>query len=103
MTIPKQLGMLYLANDILQNSRKKGPEFVHEFYRILPRAVKHLLKHGDEKAKRAASRLVEIWEDRKVGPAALPLSTLRQYSSARTLTTAGVWEQRHAALSGSGS
>ena len=41
--------MLYLANDILQNSRKKGPEFVNEFYRALPRALQHMLKHGDEK------------------------------------------------------
>ncbi len=66
MPMPKQLAMSYLANDILQNSRKKGPEFVHEFYKTLPRAVKHLLKHGDDKVKRAVNRLVDIWEDRKV-------------------------------------
>ncbi|DBB11868.1 hypothetical protein WJX82_003153 [Trebouxia sp. C0006] len=66
MPMPKQLAMSYLANDILQNSRKKGPEFVHEFYKTLPRAVKHLLKHGDDKVKRAVNRLVDIWDDRKV-------------------------------------
>ena len=65
MPMPKQLAMAYLANDILQNSRKKGPEFVHEFHRTLPRAVKHMLKHGDDKVKRAINRLVDIWEDRK--------------------------------------
>ena len=66
MSMAKQLAMAYLANDILQNSRKKGPEFVVEFFKTLPRAVKHLLKHGDEKVKRAVNRLVDIWEDRKV-------------------------------------
>ena len=66
MTVAKQLAMLYLANDILQNSRKKGPGFVHEFYKTLPRAVKHLLKHGDDKVKKAVNRMVDIWEDRKV-------------------------------------
>ena len=66
MPMPKQLAMAYLANDILQNSRKKGPEFVHEFYKTLPRAVKHLLKHGDDKVKKAVNRLVDIWDDRKV-------------------------------------
>jgi regulator of Ty1 transposition protein 103 len=47
----KKLAMLYLANDILQNSRKKGPEFVNEFYRALPRALHHMLKHGDDKVR----------------------------------------------------
>lgn len=65
MPMAKQLAMMYLANDIIQNSRKKGPEFVHEFYRTLPRAVRHMLKHGDDKVKRAINRLVDIWEDRK--------------------------------------
>ena len=71
MPLAKQLAMSYLANDILQNSRKKGPEFVHEFYRTLPRAVKHLLKHGDDKVKRAVNRLVDIWDDRKVSGQAI--------------------------------
>jgi hypothetical protein len=45
----KKLCMMYLANDILQNSRKKGPEFVNEFYHTVPRPIAHLLKHGDAK------------------------------------------------------
>lgn len=49
----KKLCMMYLANDILQNSRKKGPEFVNEFYHALPRHVHHLLKHGDVKVSQA--------------------------------------------------
>lgn len=51
---------VYLANDILQNSRKKGPEFVNEFHRVLPRALKHILKHGDEKVDRNCTVLISI-------------------------------------------
>ena len=47
----KKMALLYLANDILQNSRKKGPEYVHEFFRALPRPLQQLLKHGDDKAR----------------------------------------------------
>ena len=46
----RQIAMLYLANDILQNSRRKGPEFINEFYHVMPRAISHLLKNGDAKA-----------------------------------------------------
>ena len=48
--IDRQITLLYLANDILQNSRRKGPEFVNEFYHVMPRPISHLLKHGDTKA-----------------------------------------------------
>ena len=41
----KRLALLYLANDILQNSRKRGTQFVQPFYRVLPRAVKQTLRH----------------------------------------------------------
>ena len=34
----RKLTLLYLANDIVQNSRKKGTEFKAEFTRVLPRA-----------------------------------------------------------------
>ena len=34
----RKLTLLYLANDIIQNGRKKGSEFKAEFTRILPRA-----------------------------------------------------------------
>ena len=45
----KKLAMVYLANDILQNSRKKGAQFVVEFYHKLPPAIHQLVKHGDSK------------------------------------------------------
>ncbi|XP_034694904.1 regulation of nuclear pre-mRNA domain-containing protein 1B-like [Vitis riparia] len=60
------VSFLYLANDILQNSRRKGSEFVNEFWKVLPLALKHVYDNGDEYGKKAVSRLVDIWEERKV-------------------------------------
>ncbi len=59
----KKMALLYLANDILQNSRKKGPEYVHEFFRVLPRQLQQLLKHGDDKVgvRNAARRRSSNW------------------------------------------
>ncbi|KAL8241508.1 hypothetical protein R6Q59_014862, partial [Mikania micrantha] len=62
----QQVSFLYLANDILQNSRRKGSEFVNEFWKVMPSALKHVNEHGDENGKKAASRLVGIWDDRRV-------------------------------------
>ncbi|XVE62447.1 hypothetical protein DITRI_Ditri06bG0118800 [Diplodiscus trichospermus] len=60
------VSFLYLANDILQNSRRKGSEFVNEFWKVLPSALKHVYENGDEYGKKAVTRLVDIWEERKV-------------------------------------
>ncbi|OMO69906.1 hypothetical protein CCACVL1_19206 [Corchorus capsularis] len=62
----QRVSFLYLANDILQNSRRKGSEFVNEFWKVLPGALKHVYESGDEHGKKAVTRLVDIWEERKV-------------------------------------
>uniref|UniRef100_A0A803MXZ7 CID domain-containing protein n=1 Tax=Chenopodium quinoa TaxID=63459 RepID=A0A803MXZ7_CHEQI len=62
----KCVSFLFLANDILQNSRRKGNEFVNEFWKVLPAALKLVYDNGDESGKKAANRLVDIWEERKV-------------------------------------
>lgn len=62
----QRVSFLYLANDILQNSRRKGSEFVVEFWRVLPDALNDVLENGNDSDKRAALRLVGIWEERKV-------------------------------------
>lgn len=49
---------LYLANDILQNSRRKGPEFVNEFWTVLPRVLRDVVVSGDESVRSPAYRLV---------------------------------------------
>ncbi|XP_015071752.1 regulation of nuclear pre-mRNA domain-containing protein 1B-like [Solanum pennellii] len=62
----KKVPLLYLANDILQNSKRKGNEFVIEFWKVLPAALKEIVGKDDEHGKNVVSRLVKIWEERKV-------------------------------------
>eukprot|EP00271_Cylindrocystis_brebissonii_P023547 TRINITY_DN9817_c0_g1_i3.p1 TRINITY_DN9817_c0_g1~~TRINITY_DN9817_c0_g1_i3.p1 ORF type:complete len:624 (+),score=162.58 TRINITY_DN9817_c0_g1_i3:199-2070(+) len=65
----RKLCFLYLANDILQNSRRKGQEFVNEFWKVLPGALKDIVRNGNIPAQASVDRLLGIWEERKVfGP-----------------------------------
>lgn len=56
---------MYLANDVIQNSKKKGPEFGKEFETVLPKAFDHM-KSFDEKTRERLNRLLQIWEERGV-------------------------------------
>lgn len=56
----QRLAYLYLANDILQNSRRKGSEFVGEFWKVLPDALRDVIGNGDEFGRNAALRLVHL-------------------------------------------
>ncbi|XP_076917429.1 uncharacterized protein LOC143577498 [Bidens hawaiensis] len=62
----QRLAFLYLANDILQNSRRKGSEFVAEFWKVLPDALRDVIDNGDESGRNSALRLVNILDERKV-------------------------------------
>ncbi|KMZ57161.1 Regulation of nuclear pre-mRNA domain-containing protein 1B [Zostera marina] len=57
---------LYIANDILQNSKRNGHEFVSEFWKVLPASLKDVFENGDDHAKNLVSRLISIWKERKV-------------------------------------
>ena len=64
---PRQLTLLYLANDVLQNSRKKGPDYVNAFLGVLPPRVMALAGSSvDAKTGAAASRLSAIMRERQV-------------------------------------
>lgn len=54
----QKVPFLYLANDILQNSKRKGNEYVTEFWKVLPAALKDVIENGTEHGKKAVSRLV---------------------------------------------
>ncbi|KAF5749832.1 regulation of nuclear pre-mRNA domain-containing protein 1B-like [Tripterygium wilfordii] len=62
----QKVPLLYLANDILQNSKRNGNEFVTEFWKVLPAALKDVAEKGDDRGKNVVSRLVAIWEERRV-------------------------------------
>lgn len=43
-TQAKKLTYMYLANDVIQNSRKKGPEYAKEFATVLKQAFENIAK-----------------------------------------------------------
>ncbi|XP_043262900.1 regulation of nuclear pre-mRNA domain-containing protein 1B [Colletes latitarsis] len=61
----RKLMFMYLANDVIQNSKKKGPEFGKEFESVLPKAFEHM-KGFDDKTRERLNRLLQIWEERGV-------------------------------------
>ncbi|KAH0540660.1 regulation of nuclear pre-mRNA domain-containing protein 1B [Cotesia glomerata] len=61
----RKLMFMYLANDVIQNSKKKGPEFGKEYEVFLPKAFEHM-KGFDEKTRERLNRLLQIWEERGV-------------------------------------
>ncbi|XP_074068014.1 regulation of nuclear pre-mRNA domain-containing protein 1B isoform X3 [Macrotis lagotis] len=88
----RKLTFLYLANDVIQNSKRKGPEFTREFESVLVDAFSHVaskievvniilrgenqaeggteglrkLKEADEGCKKPLERLLNIWQERSV-------------------------------------
>ena len=87
----KRLSMIYLANDVIQTryeiisgilkasckgvmdnygvclcSRKRGPEIVREFLKVLPRALGDFMRKADEKSKKSVERVISVLEKRKV-------------------------------------
>ncbi|CAH0761328.1 unnamed protein product [Diatraea saccharalis] len=63
----KQLTFMYLANDVIQNSKKKGPEYGKEFGEVLLDSLKHMAKTGiNAKTKHSLHRILNIWEERGV-------------------------------------
>lgn len=58
---------MYLANDVIQNSKKKGPEFGKEFGNVLKKSFEHMSSIGyDEKTKNSLMRVLNIWGERGV-------------------------------------
>lgn len=58
--VAQKVPLLYVANDILQNSKRKGNEFVSEFWKVLPGALKDLIEKGNDHGKNVVTRLVCI-------------------------------------------
>ena len=73
----RQLLFVYLANDIMQNSRRKGPEFVKAYGAQLLIAFPRILAAASEAVQAKLLRMVGIWEDRQV----LSSSTLAELRS----------------------
>lgn len=58
---------MYLANDVIQNSKKKGPEYGKSFGEVLVDSFKHMAKTGiNTKTKHSLHRILNIWQERGV-------------------------------------
>ncbi|XP_074644345.1 regulation of nuclear pre-mRNA domain-containing protein 1B-like [Tubulanus polymorphus] len=62
----RKLLFIYLANDVVQNSKKKGPEFHEAFTAVLPEAYKHCAREVDEKSRGSMDRMLNIWTERSI-------------------------------------
>lgn len=62
----RKLTFLYLANDVIQNSKRKGPEFTRDFESVLVDAFSHVAREADEGCKKHMERLLNIWQERSV-------------------------------------
>jgi regulator of Ty1 transposition protein 103 len=63
----RKLTFMYLANDVIQNSKKKGPEFGKEFGNVLRKAFENMaVPESDEKTRKSIERILQIWEERGV-------------------------------------
>uniref|UniRef100_A0A1B6K9V3 CID domain-containing protein n=1 Tax=Graphocephala atropunctata TaxID=36148 RepID=A0A1B6K9V3_9HEMI len=63
----RQLTLMYLANDVIQNSKKKGPEYGREFGTVLKKAFEMVgQKMQGDKTKKSINRLLDVWEERGV-------------------------------------
>lgn len=63
-SIPHRLTLIYLANDIVQNAKRKNAlSFIDDFKSILKETVPYL---RDEKIKTSVERVFSIWQDRSI-------------------------------------
>ncbi|XP_034016100.1 regulation of nuclear pre-mRNA domain-containing protein 2a [Thalassophryne amazonica] len=64
---PHRLNLLYLANDIIQNcKRKNAMVYRTAFAEVLPDAFLLVNYDGDSKVMKSVERILSIWEDRSV-------------------------------------
>lgn len=65
--INRKLCAMYLCNDVVQNSKKKGPEFAKEFGNHMRRVFDHLATMDfDEKTISSITKLLNVWVERQI-------------------------------------
>jgi len=63
-----QLNLLYLANDIIQNGKRRGtvPEYIKGFENVLVPALAACGRNKDPKVRQKIQRIINIWETRQL-------------------------------------
>lgn len=75
----RKLTFMYLANDVIQNSKKKGPEFTKEYSSVLLKAFENVAaKDPDERTFKGINRLLQIWQERNI----YELTVINEYRNA---------------------
>ncbi|XP_072370762.1 regulation of nuclear pre-mRNA domain-containing protein 1B isoform X2 [Scyliorhinus torazame] len=62
----RKLTFIYLANDVIQNSKRKGPEFTKAFEGVLVDAFSHVARESEQNCKKQMERVLNIWQERIV-------------------------------------
>ena len=63
----RKLTAMYLANDVVQNSKKRGPEYAKEFGLVMRKVFDHLASTElEEKTIMSLARLIGIWQERQI-------------------------------------
>ncbi|KAI8825053.1 uncharacterized protein EV422DRAFT_517270 [Fimicolochytrium jonesii] len=62
----RKLSFVYLANDVVQNSRRKGDEFVVEFAKVFPETLPHAYRHTGQDTRHKITRILTILEERQI-------------------------------------
>ncbi|KAG2382728.1 hypothetical protein C9374_005308 [Naegleria lovaniensis] len=62
----RKLCYFYLANDVIQNSRKKTQAFVDEFQHVLPVALRDNINMIPQNEQKSLQRMFNVLEERKI-------------------------------------
>ncbi|KAI4886858.1 hypothetical protein NFI96_021439 [Prochilodus magdalenae] len=64
---PQRLNLFYLANDVIQNCKRKNAiVYRTTFTDVLPEAIKLVNKVKDSQVRKSVERILSIWEERSV-------------------------------------
>jgi len=82
--VNRKLTAMYLANDVVQNSKKRGPEYAKEFGMVMRKVFEHLaVMDFDDKTIMSLVRLIGIWQERQI----FDKKILHEISK--------IWDQKH--------
>jgi regulator of Ty1 transposition protein 103 len=62
----RKLFFLYLANDVIQSSKKKSDDFTVEFSKVLAQVFSNSFKFVSDEIKPKIKRILDVWRERKV-------------------------------------
>lgn len=60
------ISLMNLANDVIQNARKKAPSFMNSFYEVLQPAISHISSIADPSYKNMLARILSVWRERSI-------------------------------------